>query len=348
MLIIESNFWVICLSAFCFSLFLQGVSLLLSNHYRIFIDKAETLKPQRVHQHDAPRGGGIGISLGLAFIIFIPYYYDEIQENIVLFYIAILLAFLSGFLEDIYGNISPHIRLVMQSMAVCLGIYALKALLLDIGFYFFTLPLFIAIPFSVFCVVGVVNAMNIIDGFHGLSAGIGMLVLGHIFYLAYQYQDVLVYTISAIAIMAILGFFIINFPKGYIFLGDGGAYAIGFVIAFLLILLTQRHHNISVWFGLAVMIYPVFEVLFSIYRKKYLLKISPFTPDNRHLHSLLFYCYIHNSALTTFAIVMIVLPFIAHATYFAHSTIMLCLNVFIFIILYITAYFFLYNKIHKI
>jgi UDP-N-acetylmuramyl pentapeptide phosphotransferase/UDP-N-acetylglucosamine-1-phosphate transferase len=83
----------------------------------------------------------------------------------------------------------------------------------------------------------------------------------------------------------VLGFFVWNFPAGLIFLGDGGAYLLGFYVAELGVLLVQRNPDCRRCVQLLMCIYPIFETRFSIYRKKYLRGISPGVPDGVHLHS---------------------------------------------------------------
>ena len=87
---------------------------------------------------------------------------------------------------------------------------------------------------------------------------------------------------------ALLGFLIWNYPRGLIFLGDGGAYFIGFWIAELSILLTLRNPSVSVWFPLLLCMYPIFETLFSIYRRVVLRRSHPGVPDSSHLHHLIY------------------------------------------------------------
>ena len=87
---------------------------------------------------------------------------------------------------------------------------------------------------------------------------------------------------------AILGFFVWNYPRGLIFLGDGGAYLIGFWIAIISIMLVSRHGNVSPWFALLVNGYPILETLFTIYRRKMHQGKSPGQPDGIHFHSLIF------------------------------------------------------------
>ena len=86
----------------------------------------------------------------------------------------------------------------------------------------------------------------------------------------------------------VLGFFVWNFPAGLIFLGDGGAYFMGFYVAEVAILLLHRNPTVSPMFPLLLCIYPVFETLFSIYRRRFLRAMPPSMPDGIHLHSLIY------------------------------------------------------------
>ena len=97
-----------------------------------------------------------------------------------------------------------------------------------------------AIALTLLCVTGVANAINIIDGFNGLASMCVMMMLLGIAYVAFQTGDQFVVTAALIAAGAVLGFFVWNFPAGLIFLGDGGAYCIGFLLAELSVLLIGR------------------------------------------------------------------------------------------------------------
>jgi UDP-N-acetylmuramyl pentapeptide phosphotransferase/UDP-N-acetylglucosamine-1-phosphate transferase len=87
---------------------------------------------------------------------------------------------------------------------------------------------------------------------------------------------------------AILGFFFWNYPKGKIFLGDGGAYLIGFWIAFISILLVTRNHSVSPLYALLVNAYPVVETLFTIWRRRFHKNKNPSIADDMHLHTLIY------------------------------------------------------------
>jgi UDP-N-acetylmuramyl pentapeptide phosphotransferase/UDP-N-acetylglucosamine-1-phosphate transferase len=91
-----------------------------------------------------------------------------------------------------------------------------------------------------------------------------------------------------VLIGALLGFLVWNYPAGFLFAGDGGAYLVGFLVALLSVLLVMRNPDVSAWFPLLLTAYPVWETLFSIYRKKFLRGQSPNQPDGVHLHMLIY------------------------------------------------------------
>lgn len=101
-----------------------------------------------------------------------------------------------------------------------------------------------------------------------LQAWWGVITLLAIGYIGYVVGDSLIIFSSFTMAAAILGFFIWNYPRGLIFLGDGGAYIIGFWVALLSVVLVFRYENISPWFALLVNGYPILETLFTIYRRK--------------------------------------------------------------------------------
>jgi UDP-N-acetylmuramyl pentapeptide phosphotransferase/UDP-N-acetylglucosamine-1-phosphate transferase len=141
---------------------------------------------------------------------------------------------------------------------------------------------------TIIAITGLANAYNIIDGFNGLASMVGIITLLAISYVSFLVADPVVLYLSLAMTAAILGFFIWNYPRGLIFLGDGGAYIIGFWIASLSIFLTFRHHVISPWFALLINGYPIVETLFTIYRRKIHQKTNPGQPDAIHFHTLIY------------------------------------------------------------
>jgi len=141
---------------------------------------------------------------------------------------------------------------------------------------------------TAFVVTGVASAINIIDGLNGLSSMCAALVLAGVAYVAMQVGDMTVAWLALAGICALFGFFVLNYPGGRVFLGDGGAYVVGFYVAEVGILLLHRNPQVSPLCPLLLCIYPVFETVFSMYRRRVLRARSPGLPDGIHLHSLIY------------------------------------------------------------
>jgi len=172
-----------------------------------------------------------------------------------------------------------------------LACYFLNTWLTNIEFMNIDLLLKIApisILFTCFAVAGVTHSVNLIDGFHGIASMIGIFILSAIVYVAFKVSDLTIFMIGISVIGAILGFFVLNYPKGLIFLGDSGAYLIGFWIALLSLLLVSRHEEVSDWFPFLLCIYPIFETFFTVFRRYFIKKTSPGLPDSFHLHQLIY------------------------------------------------------------
>jgi UDP-N-acetylmuramyl pentapeptide phosphotransferase/UDP-N-acetylglucosamine-1-phosphate transferase len=146
----------------------------------------------------------------------------------------------------------------------------------------------LSILLTIIAIAGLSNAYNIIDGFNGLSSMIAIISLLAIGYVAFKVNDIILVTACLSIAGAIMGFFFWNYPKGFIFLGDCGAYLVGFLIASISILLVTRNPEISPWFCLLLNVYPIFETLFTIWRRGIYQGRNPGLPDGTHLHTLIF------------------------------------------------------------
>jgi UDP-GlcNAc:undecaprenyl-phosphate GlcNAc-1-phosphate transferase len=113
------------------------------------------------------------------------------------------------------------------------------------------------------------------------------MFLGAIAYVARTVGDEALMWVALLLGAAVLGFLVFNFPRGLLFLGDGGAYLIGFLIAELALMLVHRNSEVSPWFALTLLGYPIVETIFSMYRKRVLRGRSPGQPDGLHLHMLI-------------------------------------------------------------
>jgi UDP-N-acetylmuramyl pentapeptide phosphotransferase/UDP-N-acetylglucosamine-1-phosphate transferase len=209
--------------------------------------------------------------------------------------LASLPAFLGGITEDVTKAVSVAARLMLTMAAAAIGVMLLGAVIprLDIpGFDVLLRWSPFAIAFTAFAVGGVANSINIIDGYNGLASGHAVIVLAAMAWLSALLGDQFI-LISALAMVgALLGFLLWNYPKGKVFLGDGGAYLLGFWLGELSVLLVMRHPEVSPWFPMLLLVYPIFETLYSIYRRKFVHGLSPGQPDRMHLHQVI---YLHLS-----------------------------------------------------
>ena len=244
-------------------------------------------KPQRLHGHQVSRLGGVGIITGLGTYILLglPANSIFITEISPLWVILVgLPVFAFGLAEDCWGNISPRVRLLAAIGSALMAGLLLKAVLPIPGISTGGLVV-ICWVFTCFCVAGVTHAFNIIDGLNGLSSGVAVIILCGLGWVALILGDEALLQLSRGTLAATLGFMLVNYPKGRIFLGDGGAYLLGFLIAEISILLLVRHSQLSWFLPLALAIYPVTETLYSIYRRK-IKSTGAQKADALHLHSL--------------------------------------------------------------
>ncbi len=247
---------------------------------------------QKFHAVAVPRIGGVGVLAGALIASLVSLFMEPGANQ---FGLLVLLcgsvAFIAGIIEDFTKKVGVKERLLATAVSGLCGGFLLGGWLtrLDVpGLdYLIAIP---AISILVTCVAisGVANAYNIIDGYNGLAGVVSIIVLLGLAYVARQVGDSQVAMISMAMVGAIAGFLVWNFPKGLIFLGDGGAYLIGFMIAELSVLLVARNPTVSPWFPLLLSFYPIFETVFSMYRKKIKRGMSPGMPDGLHLHMLIY------------------------------------------------------------
>jgi UDP-N-acetylmuramyl pentapeptide phosphotransferase/UDP-N-acetylglucosamine-1-phosphate transferase len=248
--------------------------------------------PQKFHGSPVPRIGGVGIVIGVVGALLLLWALRSSEEPLGLILMACAApAFLAGLAEDLTKRQSPRRRLFFTAVSAGLAAWALDAVIDHTDIPGLDWVMSFAVPaalLTVFAVAGVANAVNIIDGFNGLAAMCVVLMLGAITYVAFQAQDPVIGLCALAGLGAVMGFFIWNFPAGLIFLGDGGAYFLGFYVAELGVLLLQRNPDVSPLCPLLMCIYPIFETLFSIYRRKFVRGRPVGMPDGVHLHSLVY------------------------------------------------------------
>jgi len=255
--------------------------------------------PQHIHVGSTSRLGGVGVFVGFAAAVAIALEFEYVPLRPALpLLIAGLPVLAVGLWEDITHRVSPRHRLVAAVFSAALASTFAEGVVtrVDLAFadrWLVYLPF--AVPLTCFMVAGACNAFNIIDGTNGLAGGSALLIFVGVTAVAWVSGDTLVLAQAAAMVGALAGFLLWNYPKGKVFLGDAGAYFVGFIYAELSIQLVTRNAGVSAWFVIALAAYPIAETLFSMYRRKVVRHAAAMQPDAQHLHSLL-YLYFLRSA----------------------------------------------------
>ena len=243
---------------------------------------------QKNHIKPTPRVGGVSVFAGVAaaYLVALP----GRAEILSVLLLAGLPAFVFGLAEDVTKRVGVLARLLATMASGVLG-----WMLTGVSLTGVDVPLLdnlleyklVSVAFTAFAVGGVANAVNIIDGFNGLASGFVIIALIGLAMVASMVGDInLAYACLVIA-AAMLGFWLINWPWGHLFLGDGGSYFGGFALAWASVLLIERNNNsVSAFVPLLICIHPVTEVIFSVYRRR-VAKVSPGHADRLHLHTLI-------------------------------------------------------------
>lgn len=249
-------------------------------------------KPQKAHDGSPSRIGGVAIFISMVACWILLFFKDPQNELMYLMILASSLpVFFAGLWEDITKNINFRIRFSLSLVSAALLILLLGIPAIGIGIApIDALLLYFPVSFLFLCIAisGLCHAYNLIDGLNGLASMVGNLSLLAILYVGIKVNDLTIIYLCTIGIGGILGFFLWNYPRGLIFLGDSGAYLIGFWIAALSVLVVVRNPTISPWFALAINTYPVFETLFSIWRRSIHQNRHAMMPDGAHFHSLIY------------------------------------------------------------
>jgi len=265
-----------------------SVVLVLTRHRHGHLSMDHPVGVQKFHLEPTPRVGGIGIYLGLA-LAWLLLDTGPTRQLLGVILLAGIPALLFGLAEDLTKRVGVLPRLLatmFSGLLACLlsgvALNRLDVALIDNVLTYWPL----AVVLTAFAVGGVANAVNIIDGFHGLAGGTVMLILLALSAIAFQVGDAPLARMGLLLLAAVAGFWLINYPWGKLFLGDGGAYFVGFALAWMAVLLPMRNPGVSPWACLMACAYPITEVLYSVLRRS-LRGTSPGEADRLHLHSLL-------------------------------------------------------------
>jgi UDP-N-acetylmuramyl pentapeptide phosphotransferase/UDP-N-acetylglucosamine-1-phosphate transferase len=255
---------------------------------------------QKFHVNPTSRLGGIAIFLGLAVSGLAMPRIAEFNHYALWFLLAAIPVWLAGLIEDLTRRVGPTLRLVMATLSAAwlFGALGVSVNRTDV----WPIDLVLSIPGAPLCVTllvvaGFTHSVNIVDGFHGLACGLALIALSGLAFMAWKVGDALLLQMCLTSLAVVLGFFVINWPRGVIFLGDAGAYLIGFWVVELGILLALRNPQISPMAPVVAGLLPLIETLFSMYRRNIVRNHPVNQPDALHLHTLVYRRILFNPAL---------------------------------------------------
>ena len=265
--------------------------------------------------------------------------------------ILLLLIFFLGLLSDKNILPSPKIRMIIQFLILFVFVFFSDLKIDNLENDLLNNIIknnFVSLIFTVLCFAVLINGSNFLDGLNGLLSGYYLMIIGSIFYISFNNNEIIfIYEYELkIFFISLLIFYIFNI-FGKVYLGDGGSYLISTFIGFYLIefFLRNNHINISPYYVALLLWYPAFENLFSISRRLSK-KNNISSPDNRHLHQLIFLFIKSKNLLTvkyintisSIIILVFCLPtFIFSSLFIIHSKLLL-LIILINIILYLVIY----------
>jgi UDP-N-acetylmuramyl pentapeptide phosphotransferase/UDP-N-acetylglucosamine-1-phosphate transferase len=331
-----------------FASFLLCIVVVLSKRWHGMFSMDTTEGIQKFHTQPTPRIGGIPIVLSL--LLTWEKSSPDIQAILTPIMIAGMPAFLFGIAEDFTKQIGVTQRLLATMASGLLAWWITDYSLSRLNIWGLDQLLqftFFSVIFTAFAAGGVANSINIIDGFNGYASLTCSITFTGFAMIAFQVGDQKLATVSFILAACVFGFFWVNWPFGKIFLGDGGAYFMGFALAWIAVLLIERNSSVSAFSALVVCILPITEVIFSVFRRQ-VRKDNLVKPDRLHFHSILRRRYItrwfthwpdiaKNSMVGMFMGSMNLVSAVV-ANYFYDSTLYCVIASFIFALVYVAVF----------
>lgn len=238
---------------------------------------------RKVHTKPMPEAGGLSIVFG--FLAGFLYLWPTFEHAVPILIGGLVIA-LVGLIDDKY-SLPPLVKLLGQIIAAVIVVQS--GMLIDfvnipfVGYHEFSW--WLSYPLTIFWIVVVMNAINLIDGLDGLASGVSSIALTSMLVMAvFQFQTPLAIALCVILLAGTIGFLFFNIHPAKIFMGDTGALFIGYVIA--LISITGLFKSLTLFsliLPVVILGVPIFDTVFAIIRRLVKgQKIS--TPDKFHLH----------------------------------------------------------------
>jgi len=259
---------------------------------RGFVDCPQ--RARKVHQQATPRLGGAAILLSFLVVmclagVSVPKVREMMWGDnpfIGCILIGSLGIFAIGFLDDL-ARLAPKTKLVGEFVVAGLVVWGANLSFTEIqllGFGALTIPTWLGIGLATFWIVGMANAVNLIDGLDGLASGITLFGLVAVSVVGYLAGITSVTWMSTLLIGCLLGFLVYNSRPASIFLGDCGSLTLGYLAGCLTLLASFRGWGVlDGIFPVLAFAIPILDCVFAIFRRT-MRGRSPFSPDMEHFH----------------------------------------------------------------
>jgi len=235
------------------------------------------------HKRVIPRSAGIGfVSAVLLSLLLLDFAHFKEYFYIYASTFGIMLV---GVYDDRF-EVSHKLKFI--ALAVVAIFVSYNGVTIDsLGTYFgyeIELPVWVAMIFTVFAIIGFTNALNLMDGLDGLAAGLSIVMLLTFFTIGYIHNDELMMTLSSLFIFSLVAFLLFNWYPAKIFMGDSGSLTLGFVISILSIKSLNYIAPSAVLFIISMPLIDTFIVM----RRRIQRGQSPFKADKNHIHHFLY------------------------------------------------------------
>lgn len=240
---------------------------------------------RRVHDHPIPRLGGLAIFYGFLISIMCFTVIEGQLRGILLGALIIVALGIVDDVKQLSAKIKFAVQLVVAVIVVMHGVViryiSVPEFIVEGGI----LPLgFMSIPITIMWIVGVTNAVNLIDGLDGLAVGVSSIATFSLFFIAILASEMQIAIITAALAGACLGFLPYNFNPAKIFMGDTGSTFLGYMLSVICIQgLFKGYVVISFIIPFLILGLPIFDTAFAIVRRIWNKK-PIMAPDRGHLH----------------------------------------------------------------
>jgi UDP-GlcNAc:undecaprenyl-phosphate GlcNAc-1-phosphate transferase len=269
---------------FIISLFTAMIMVPYLQRWAIDTGAVDIPDERKVHKRAVPRIGGVAICMAWLFSLLV---YVDMTREVRGILAGSLIIFFTGFIDDLYG-LTPKKKFLGQIIASLVTITVGHITIHSLGDLFgigtLVVPELLTVPFTILAVVGIVNAFNLMDGLDGLAGGISTIALTALLILGYLSDNFLLIALCAALLGGVLGFLKYNVHPARIFMGDTGSLLVGFVIAFLAVILTQSPGTqVQPLLPFLILGLPIVDTM-RVMGSRMLQRKSPFSPDKTHVH----------------------------------------------------------------